>query len=106
MINRFGEESGKLGFGLMRLPRLESGEFDKEQIKQMIDTFLDAGFTYFDTAFVYPGSEEVMKECLMKTTQSMKNTGSGNSSNRKRRKEKSVTWDSRSTVRRSCWKNC
>ena len=65
MINRFGEESGKLGFGLMRLPRLELGEFDKEQIKQMIDTFLDAGFTYFDTAFVYPGSEEVMKECLI-----------------------------------------
>ncbi|MBQ1506009.1 MAG: aldo/keto reductase [Erysipelotrichales bacterium] len=67
MINKFGNESGKLGFGLMRLPRLADNpeEFDKEQIKQMVDKFLDAGFTYFDTAFVYTGSEAVMKECLV-----------------------------------------
>ena len=48
-----GEEIKKLGFGLMRLPRLE-GEgdvIDVEQTKKMVDLFLEAGFTYFDTAW-------------------------------------------------------
>ncbi len=30
----------KLGFGLMRLPQLESGEIDVEQVKKMVDLFL------------------------------------------------------------------
>ena len=42
----------KLGFGLMRLPMLE-GEVDIEQFKKMVDAFLAAGFTYFDTAYGY-----------------------------------------------------
>lgn len=43
----------KLGFGLMRLPRLESGAVDLEQCARMVDLFLEAGMTYFDTAYVY-----------------------------------------------------
>ena len=46
----------KLGFGLMRLPRLDpadEGSIDLEQTKQMVDTFLQRGFTYFDTAWMY-----------------------------------------------------
>lgn len=46
-------ETKKLGFGLMRLPTLENGEIDIEQVKQMADLFLKNGFTYFDTSFVY-----------------------------------------------------
>ena len=45
--------SKKLGFGLMRLPSLDpndSSKIDIEQTKQMVDTFLERGFTYFDTA--------------------------------------------------------
>ncbi len=54
----------KLGFGLMRLPR--KGPFiDVEQVKEMVDLFLDAGGTYFDTAFVYPGSEAAIKKALV-----------------------------------------
>ena len=35
-----GEEIGKLGFGLMRLPKIEGTEnFDIEQIKEMVDAF-------------------------------------------------------------------
>lgn len=50
----------KLGFGLMRLPK--KGPFtDIEQVKHMVDAFLDAGFTYFDTAYVYLGSEGAAK---------------------------------------------
>ena len=60
-----GEEIGKLGFGLMRLPRLEDGSFDHELICQMVDRFLDAGFTYFDTAWIYTGSEDEIARALV-----------------------------------------
>ena len=47
-----GDNIKKLGFGLMRLPRVAGKEdvIDIEQTKQMVDEFLAAGFTYFDTA--------------------------------------------------------
>lgn len=54
----------KLGFGLMRLPK--TGEaIDIEQTKQMVDLFMDAGFTYFDTAWAYAGSEDAIREALV-----------------------------------------
>ena len=50
-----GDNIKKLGFGLMRLPRVEGSEdvIDIEQVKQMVDEFMAAGFTYFDTAWAY-----------------------------------------------------
>lgn len=59
------EGIGKLGFGLMRLPRLDSGEIDIEQTKTMVDMFMDAGFTYFDTAWAYAGSEDAIRQALV-----------------------------------------
>ncbi len=60
----------KLGFGLMRLPLLDGNDqksFDKEQICLMVDSFLEQGFTYFDTAYMYHdgASENVIKEVLV-----------------------------------------
>ena len=57
----------KLGFGLMRLPE-KDGVIDIEQVCRMADAYLDAGLTYFDTAYVYHGghSEEAVKEALVK----------------------------------------
>ena len=55
----------KLGFGLMRLPRLEDGSFDDEQIARMADAFLANGYTYFDTAYVYGGSEEAFRRAVV-----------------------------------------
>ena len=55
----------KLGFGLMRLPKLEDGTIDVEQTKQMVDLFMEAGGTYFDTAYAYPGSEEAIRKALV-----------------------------------------
>ena len=49
----FGEQIPKLGFGLMRLPQLADETIDIAQVKQMVDAFMAAGFTYFDTAYVY-----------------------------------------------------
>lgn len=44
----------KLGFGFMRLPKLEDGEkTDLVETGKMVDRFMEAGCTYFDTAFVY-----------------------------------------------------
>ena len=61
-----GESIPKLGFGLMRLPRLEDGStIDIEQTKQMVDAFLEAGCTYFDTARAYGQSEAAIREALV-----------------------------------------
>ena len=59
-----GEEIKKLGFGLMRLPQ-KDGKIDVEQTKVMVDKFLDAGFTYFDTAWAYAGSEDAIRRALV-----------------------------------------
>ena len=67
MERYFAENTPKLGFGLMRLPRKEDGKIDIEETKQMVDKFMDAGQTYFDTAYVYGGgdSELAVKEALV-----------------------------------------
>ncbi len=59
-----GEDIKKLGFGLMRLPR-NGDVIDIEQTKEMVDLFMGAGFTYFDTAWAYDGSEEAAREALV-----------------------------------------
>lgn len=66
-MSYLGEEIKKLGFGLMRLPRIAGSEdvIDIEQTKQMVDEFLAAGFTYFDTAWAYAGSEEAIRKALV-----------------------------------------
>lgn len=67
-MNRIVPDGLKLGFGLMRLPRLGEGKdrdpFDMDQVKEMVDRFIAAGGKYFDTAFVYTGSEEATKVAL------------------------------------------
>lgn len=60
----------KLGFGLMRLPQLDPSDASKvdiEQLKHMVDLFMEKGFTYFDTAIMYNGfaSQRAAKEALV-----------------------------------------
>ena len=48
-------ETKKLGFGLMRLPLLDaedSTSVDIELLKQMVDVFMERGFTYFSTLHI------------------------------------------------------
>ncbi len=59
-----GEEIKKLGFGLMRLPQ-KDGRIDIEQTKTMVDMFMSDGFTYFDTAWAYGGSEDATRQALV-----------------------------------------
>ena len=61
----------KLGFGFMRLPLKEAehqGIVDMAQVNQMVDAFLDRGFTYFDTAYMYHEfqSEFALRDALVK----------------------------------------
>ncbi len=61
----------KLGFGLMRLPLLDPEDpasIDLDTMNQMVDAFIENGFTYFDTAWMYCGfaSESFAKEALVK----------------------------------------
>lgn len=59
------------GFGCMRLPLLDAtnqGSIDLEKFKKMVDIFLERGFTYFDTAYMYHDfkSEIFVREGLVK----------------------------------------
>lgn len=61
----------KLGFGLMRLPLKDKNDqaaIDMDATKQMVDTYLQRGFTYFDTAYMYHDyqSEIAAREALVK----------------------------------------
>ena len=60
----------KLGFGLMRMPQLDptdASKVDIEQVKRMVDLFMERGFTYFDTAIMYNNfaSQRVAKQALV-----------------------------------------
>lgn len=59
----------KLGFGLMRLPLNnpdDMTDIDTKTLQNMVDVFMERGFSYFDTAYVYAGSEEAIRETLVK----------------------------------------
>lgn len=62
-----GEDIKKLGFGFMRLP-MNGEEVDLEQTKKMVDHYMDLGFTYFDTAYVYMDgkSERAIRDAVVK----------------------------------------
>ena len=64
-------EKKKLGFGFMRLPVKNQDDptsIDVDTLNQMVDTFLERGFTYFDTAYMYHAfkSEIALREALVK----------------------------------------
>ena len=60
----------KLGFGMMRLPLLDREDaksVDFEQVCKMVDRFLEKGFCYFDTAYMYHEfqSEKIVQKALV-----------------------------------------
>jgi len=64
-------EKKKLGFGFMRLPvksQEDPTSIDMDTLNQMVDTFLERGFTYFDTAYMYHAgkSEIAIREAVVK----------------------------------------
>ena len=58
-----------LGFGMMRLPvkNNDPTDFDYDQLNRMVDTYLAAGYNYFDTSYVYHNgkSEEAVRKSVV-----------------------------------------
>lgn len=62
-----GLDFGRLGFGFLRLPHTDPNDItdvDLETTKAMVDCFLQRGFRYFDTAYIYLNGKS--EECLRK----------------------------------------
>ena len=59
--DKYGEDLSVLGFGCMRFAR-KGGAIDKEKAEREIMAAYEAGVNYFDTAYVYNGSEALLGE--------------------------------------------
>ena len=63
--DRYGNEISQLGYGCMRFSR-KGSSLDFEKAEKEILLAIDKGINYFDTAYVYPGSEELVGKVLEK----------------------------------------
>ena len=63
--DRYGNELSVLGFGCMRFPR-KLGQIDMAETEREILTAIEGGVNYFDTAYIYPGSEAALGQILEK----------------------------------------
>ena len=63
--DRYGNQLSVLGFGCMRFPR-KLGQIDMAETEREILTAIDGGVNYFDTAYIYPGSEAALGQILEK----------------------------------------
>ena len=64
--DKYGKDLSILGFGCMRFPRKKTGKTDMEETEREIMTAINSGVNYFDTAYIYPGSEAALGEILEK----------------------------------------
>ena len=48
-----GERISRLAFGAMRLPLLEDGSIDQDQVNEMTRLAMESGVNYYDTAYPY-----------------------------------------------------
>lgn len=64
-LDKYGNQLSILGFGCMRFQK-NNGKINMEEAEQEIMTAFHAGVNYYDTAYVYPGSEAVLGEILAK----------------------------------------
>lgn len=63
--DKYGNKLSILGFGCMRFPR-EMGKIDMKETETEIMTAFNAGVNYYDTAYIYPGSEAAIGEIFEK----------------------------------------
>ena len=63
--DKYGNDLSVLGFGCMRFPK-KMGMIDMEATEEQIMLSYKNGVNYFDTAYIYPGSEAALGEILHK----------------------------------------
>ena len=63
--DKYGNDISALGFGCMRFRR-SGGSIDMAEAEREILSAIDAGVNYYDTAYIYPGSEAALGEILAK----------------------------------------
>lgn len=64
--DKYGNELSALGFGCLRFPQ-KRGKIDYEQTKKQIVSAIEQGVNYFDTAYIYTGSEATLGQVLKET---------------------------------------
>jgi predicted aldo/keto reductase-like oxidoreductase len=65
-MGRTGDKVSILGYGCMRFPR-KGGRIDEQRVLRQAASAIERGVNYFDTAYVYPGSEAALGLALEKT---------------------------------------
>ena len=63
--DKYGNQLSILGFGCMRFPQ-KLGRIDMEETERELMTAFEAGVNYYDTAYIYPGSEAAVGEIFEK----------------------------------------
>ena len=58
-----GDKLSQLGFGCMRLPK-RGNQINYEKTLELVKSAIDRGINYFDTAYIYPGSEEALGKAI------------------------------------------
>ena len=62
-LDKYGNELSVLGFGCLRFPQ-KNGKIDMDATREQIRLAVEEGVNYFDTAYVYSGSEAALGEIL------------------------------------------
>lgn len=63
--DKYGNPLSVLGFGCLRFPQ-KMGRIDMEETEREIKLAIEQGINYFDTAYIYSGSEAALGEILEK----------------------------------------
>lgn len=64
-LDKYGNKLSVLGFGCMRF-QSKKGKIDFDEAEREIMAAIDGGVNYFDTAYIYPGSEALIGEIFEK----------------------------------------
>lgn len=62
-LDRYGNRISQLGYGCMRFSKKGTG-IDYEKAEKEVLLAIEQGVNYFDTAYIYPGSEECLGRIL------------------------------------------
>ena len=63
--DKYGNDLSVLGYGCMRFPR-KQGHIDMQATEAQLLQAIEGGVNYFDTAYIYPGSEAALGQILEK----------------------------------------